>query len=330
MNFKVFTAGTDDEGRRLDKVVRKMARNSGISSIFSAIRKGLIRVNDRKAEVNKRISAGDRISIAEFLLESDRLNIEKTAVSDKIQHEQKQVIELDFIFQNEFIKIINKPFNINVHDKNGISEIIEEIYRNEKHENSLSFVPGPLHRLDRKTTGLLVFSNNLEGAKWFSNAIKEKNVRKFYIGIVENELKEKQVWENYIVPAKTHNSNFYTMKIDPYGTDETDYAKTICTPLSYGKYKGNSITLCQFEILTGKKHQIRCQASFNGFPLLGDTAYGAKPVNEKQDFFLHAYKLFFPKDNEIKVPEEITAPLNDSFKKFLIQSLINWDSSLII
>lgn len=329
MDFKDFTAATDDENRRLDKVIRRMAGGAHISSIYSAIRKGLVRVNDKKADISLKIKAGDKISVAAFLL-SPLSRAEQNKSPFGIMPKKNNSLKLDFVFENEFIKIINKPYDVNVHGPDGISEVIEEIYKSEAHEKSLSFTPGPLHRLDRKTTGLLVFSNNLKGAAWFSRAIAEKRVRKFYVGIACGKINERQEWSDYIVPVQLKKTNFYTMKIDQEEKNPSDLAVTVCTPLSYGKHRGKDITLCQYEILTGKKHQIRCQSYFHEFPLLGDTAYGAQEIKEKQGFYLHAYKLFFPKDNEINAPEEITAPLNEAFKKFLIQSLINWDGSLII
>ena len=329
MEFKDFTAGTDDQNRRLDKVVRKMVENANISSIYSAIRKGLIKVNDKKAGISDKINAGDKISIAAFLFDKIA-QVEQNKTLSLNPRKKTSSINLEFVFENEFLKIINKPYDVNVHGTDGISEVIEEIYRSENHEKSLSFTPGPLHRLDRKTTGLLVFSNNLSGASWFSKAISEKLIRKFYVGIACGKINERQEWSSYIVPVQLKKTNFYTMKIDEEEKNPSDLAQTVCTPLAYGKYKGKDITLCQYEILTGKKHQIRCQSSFNGHALLGDTAYGSESIKEKQSFYLHAYKMIFPHENPVKVPDEITAPVNEAFKKFLTQSLINWDGSRII
>ena len=70
-------------------------------------------------------------------------------------------------------------------------------------------------------------------------------------------------------------------------------------------------------IETGRTHQIRAQAAFHNFPLLGDTAYGGIKLNEKQDLFLHAIKLEFPKDNPINLPKTIITSIPKHWIDFL-------------
>lgn len=345
MDFNEYFAGINDEGRRFDKVVRKMTENSNISSLYSAIRKGLIKLNNKKSDPSEKIHEGDKISIAKFLIESKKIEVlEKDSynknsikLSDELTINNNSILNkhqnIEIIFQNEFIKIINKPYDVNVHGQNSLSQIIENQYKENK-DNSLSFLPGPLHRLDKKTTGLIAFSNNLIGAKKFSDLISQKKVRKFYIGICQNHIEEKEIWNDYLEKNQNEKSNFYTMKIitenNSSQKNQSNLATTICTPLAKAKYKHMPVTFCQFEIITGKKHQIRCQSSFHNHPLLGDISYDGIKINEKQDFYLHAYKMIFPKDNLLELPDEISCPLNKNYKDFLNQLLINWDGGLII
>lgn len=320
MNFSDFYAGNDDQDRRLDKIIRKMIPENNISSLYSAIRKGLIKVNDKKQDINYKIKAGDKVSIASFLI-SEQKNQTSSEPANSIHK------EIETIFSNDYIRIINKPYDISVHGDNGLSEIIESMYKNEKHEDSLAFKTGPLHRLDRKTTGLLAFSNNQEGAKWFTKAISDKTIKKYYIGIVQGKIINCQEWTDNLI-ASDSNDSFYTMKVSTANSENR--AITICIPLAYGNFQKNDVTLCQFQILTGKKHQIRCQSSFHGYPLLGDTAYGGIKLHEKQDMYLHAYRLMIPHDNPIGLPSELTAPVSHNFNKFLSDLLIKWDCKLII
>lgn len=321
MDFTVFTAGSNDNGRRLDKIIRKMIPDSRISSLYSAIRKGLIRVNDRKCDGSVKVNEGDKVSIASFLIENQ-------SESKEIE---KKVPEISFetVINNKYIRIINKPYDIAVHSENGLSSVIEAVYKSEQHPDSLSFKTGPLHRLDRKTTGLLAFSNNLTGAEWFTKAISDKIIKKYYIGICQGHFEKEETWNDYLIQDQLQSS-FYKMKIISKNKDEKNLATTICTPLAYGSYRTRPVTLCQFQILTGKKHQIRCQSSYHGIPLLGDTAYGGTDITGPQNIYLHAYKLILPEDNPLELPSELTATLPQNFTKFLKVSLINWDSHLII
>lgn len=327
MEFKDFYAGSDDENRRLDKVIRKMTPDSNISSLYSAIRKGLIRVNDKKADVNQKVFEKDKVSIAAFLLENNKIKVElaKPASSKLVKK-----ISFETVFQNEHIKIINKPYDTNVHGAGSLSETIEAQYLEKKHESSLSFTPGPCHRLDRKTTGLLCFSESLAGAEWFTKNIAEKTIRKFYVAVCLGDFQKTETWSDHIVPDDANSTSFYTMKIDPSNSDDKNLAVTTCTPLAHGTYQKQKVTLCQFEILTGKKHQIRCQSAYHKIGILGDTAYGSIKLRDKQDMYLHAYRLVMPENNPLEIPHEITAPLNNNFLNFLKLSLLNWDGSLII
>ena len=85
----------------------------------------------------------------------------------------------------------------------------------------------------------------------------------------------------------------------------------------YGKINNTEYTLAKIQIETGRTHQIRAQAAFHNFPLLGDTAYGGIKLNEKQDFFLHAIKLEFPTDNPLNLPKTIITSIPKQWIDFL-------------
>ena len=95
-------------------------------------------------------------------------------------------------------------------------------------------------------------------------------------------------------------------------------------------YEGKDVTLIEYKIETGRKHQIRAQSSFHGYALLGDTAYGAQKIAESQSHFLHAYRLTFPKDTIFGLPEHIDAPIMTNFEKMLVKILIKWSNVTII
>jgi 23S rRNA pseudouridine955/2504/2580 synthase len=104
-------------------------------------------------------------------------------------------------------------------------------------------------------------------------------------------------------------------------------AVTRAKPLSYGRFLDNDVSLVEFTIETGRKHQIRAQSALHGFSLVGDAAYGAKRIPAKEampcEYFLHAAHIVFPKDNPVHAPEIIRAPLPDPFTKMLEKCLPN-------
>ena len=321
MDFRTFTAGDNDNDRRLDKIIRIIVPSISLSEIYKAIRKGLIKVNDKKAAAEYRVQSGDKISVAEFFFKPSASN--PKASDDKNKISDSDFPDIPVLFKNENIIIFNKPRNISVHGggnkiNNSNSTITLEAYTKAlyKKENptaaSLSFTPGPLHRIDRFTTGIVAFSWSLNGARWFSENIKNHTIQKKYVGIVQGNLKAQQKWQSFIKNEEADGAqkNFHTV-IATDTPEEGKAALTIVTPLAHGKINGLELTLAEFEIHTGRHHQIRAQAAQNGFPLYGDIAYGGAR-NPQNTYFLHAAELQIP-ENPIGLPKIIKAPIPEDF-----------------
>lgn len=329
MDFIDFTADENDAGRRIDKIVRRLMPDHSLGMIYKYFRKGLVRKNKGKTKPEEKVSLGDNINIAAFLLNSDSHSQPQKNISQKPQ------IHISLgsdVFLNQHIRIINKPYDIPVQGGKNISlsldTIISQEYLQMQQEKgqspSLSFRPGPLHRLDRKTTGILAFSQSLLGAQWFSQAIKEHTIGKEYLALVEGHLQHEQIWQEEIArQAQGKSQGFVQSQISREGKK----AHTKATPVAWGTFQGKPITLVHLEISTGRTHQIRLHCSHHGFPLLGDTAYGGSAIitgNTKkshQDFFLHAWKMKFPSDNPLQLPPLVEAPLSENFRNMIVTHL---------
>ena len=302
MEFKTFTAGTDDSGRRLDRVLSRIFENGNVKSgIFPLIRKGLVKVNEKKTSADYRVQSGDEISIASFLFTAASEN--SSVCKDRNSMDLNSIT----IFRNRHFLILNKPSGINVQpskeSKICLSQLVEEEYFSNKN-NSLSFRPGPLHRIDRFTSGIVVFSQSLEGAKWFSTNMQDHNLSKTYLGITEGNYGRKtERYEDFLTVPDENGSGYSTVKISTTGEKK---AITTAKFLGETEISGIRANLVEFSIETGRKHQIRAQSSHHGHPLLGDTAYGGTKLKDKM-FYLHAWKLKFPQ-NDLELPLEITAP----------------------
>ena len=333
MDFTHFSAGTDDSERRLDKILRRFLSEEGLSSLYKSLRKGLIKVNGKKCDGSLRIKTGDDIQIASFLLQNkSNEKITPTSPSDSVS----AFLETITVFKNESILILNKPYDIPVQPSasskgKSLADLVQAEYESTHEKTSLSFRTGPLHRLDRKTTGLIVFSQNAEGARWFSENIKNHLIQKSYLAVLEGNLTKKEVWEDYIEKSgsgkeqsarSTSSENFHTVTVNS-NEKSGKAAHTEVHPVSHGIYLGREITLAKILIKSGRTHQIRSQSAYHGYPLLGDTAYGGEKIESKkfgQDFFLHAHKLHFPAENSLSLPQEVTAHLPASFRDFLENS----------
>lgn len=330
MDFKTFKTGKDDAGRRIDKVLLRLLENKNASQIFKLLRKNLIRVNDRKAKPDYKIEMNDEIQIAEFLLLDEGKNIycKKTVNTN-------QKFPFNILLKNENFLVLEKPYDINVQaadkDDFSIDKIVCAFYSS---SNSLSFRCGPLHRLDKKTSGILFFSQSLNGAHFFSEKIKSHSLKKTYLAVLQGKVPAGVLhWCDYLSQQDERQSGFKTVKA--YKTKEEAVslkkADTHVKPLSYGKISVNNkdydLTLCEIEIETGRHHQIRCQSSFHGFPLFGDEAYGSVKIRKKhefisRDFYLHALKIEFSDEIlseavELGLPEIIECNISEDFKNFV-------------
>ena len=329
MDFRTFTAGENDDDRRVDKIVRVICPGMALSEVYKAIRKGLVKVNDKKTSQEYRIHTGDKISIAGLFFDDGDGNKDKNETSSE---ELKKNIIIPVLFQNENIIIYNKPRDVLVHSSGKLSSILsleaytKKLYEEYKEKNpqssSLAFTPGPLHRLDRYTTGIVAFSWSLKGARWFSENIKNHTIQKKYVGILQGNLKSPQEWKSFIKLNKEKTGNsFHTVTASDYPDDDNEEyeagkeAYTLVTPLSHGQLNGIEVTYAEFFIKTGRHHQIRAQAAQNGYPLYGDTAYEASSSPQKT-YFLHALALIIPQ-NPIGLPNLIEAPLPPDFVEAL-------------
>lgn len=312
MEFKDFFAGADDKDRRLDKVLRIFISQTSLGSIYKYLRKGLIKVNGKKSSPEYRVCQGDKISIANFILE------EKS--DDEIKSESVNSQLPPVIFQNKHIIFFNKPSNLSVHGKDSLEEIYSNYYEKNLSNDSMSFKPGPLHRIDRMTSGIVAFSNSLEGAHWFTKAIKDHAITKTYVAIIQGTLEKTEKWIDYISAPDDSEKGFHVVKINNQQLSQ-DYkiAISTITPLAYGDFQNNPLTYAKIQIETGRQHQIRSQCSYHNHPLFGDTAYNGlkNPINN--NFYLHAYELQIF-ENSIDLPQKINAPLPQDFNDFLLKT----------
>ena len=334
MEFIQIKVGNDDVGRRIDRVLRKLMPGIALGEIYKHLRKGTIKVNSKKAAQDYRINEDDVLFLAYFL-ETEIKNACTVQHADKAEtlhtaHAKLKPLKIETIFQNEHIRVINKPFGIAVHKSNAkeisLTEIVAADYQALHQNESLSFTAGPLHRLDKNTSGIIVFSQSLKGAQWFSENMP--SFTKEYLGIVQGLIDEPQYWVDLIDDRpKETGSAYTTVRISSAGKE----SRTRCFPLARGSYKGSPVMLCRFCIETGRKHQIRAQSAFHGFPLLGDSAYNAmykKDVAQPKRFYLHAFRLKVP-ENPINMPQMLEASLPEDFVTFLSEIGINWSSALL-
>lgn len=312
MDFAEFSCAIDDDGKRLDAIAKILLKNLSLSNVYSSIRKGFVLVNKKKARPNFVLHENDIVSIADFLLHEKNLQSQNSP--NKISQTKKIVNKFflrdfpyEIIFENENVIVISKPYNVSV--QKDIAPFMQAYFEN----SSISFRASPVHRLDKKTTGILCVAKSLSCARFFSENFSHHKIQKKYLALVEGEMKNAYNWQDEIAHDKIKTNNFYTNKKTVDENEKSSFAFTRALPIAHGIYNEKKITVALFSLETGRHHQIRFQSSAHGFPLFGDNAYGAKKISEKQNLFLHASFLGLPK-NEFGIPENFfSLPPKDFF-----------------
>jgi len=285
--------GEDDLGRRLDRVLRKLIPSENLGNLFKALRKGIIRVNSKKSKPDYRICQGDIIQIKGSL--ADRIESSLTSEKNEKSSPQGMKSSIKIIWKNRDFLVINKDRGRLIHGPRGIDREIQDVF-DYKNRESLSFKPGPLHRLDRNTSGILFFSHSLVGAQNFTNAMKAGSFTKIYLALLEGKMNSKTICQ-----APLSRTNGITRE----NVQEGEPAKSIFYPL----HSQEGVTLAAVRLFTGRTHQIRCHGKILGHPLIGDTKYGGKPI--PQGFRLHAWQ--FKHNEQTPLFPDQTAQIEETF-----------------
>lgn len=283
--FEQFSTGRDDVGRRLDRVARKFLAGEPLGTVFGAIRRGDIRVNGRKVAGAYRIHEGDSVELRTGLLPETR--IPPVPVSPAW-------FEGTIVLENSNVLAVDKPAGLLTHGPGSLQELVTA-YLAPKMAESLSFRPGPLHRLDRNTSGLVLFGKSTAGASRFTSLLRSHSVRKHYLALLEGALRDTMTWSDRLRRDEgSRRSN---------ASREGRQVQCIVAPLC----SSTRLTLVSVVMSSGFTHQIRAQAALHDHPLAGDIKYGS--VRRGDSIILHAAGIALPYFDTVLGFRSLDAPL---------------------
>ncbi len=197
--------------------------------------------------------------------------------------------DLEVLFEdNHFIIINKKSGDIVQGDKTGdkpLSDVVKEYIKNKYNKPGNVFL-GVVHRLDRPTTGVIVFARTSKALERFNKMLRDKTVHKTYWAVVKNK------------PKKANDTLIGFLKKNPKNNKSTSYSSEIegskKAILHYKTIKSlDNYHLLEVDLETGRHHQIRCQLSAIGSPIKGDLKYGFDRSNKDASIHLHARKIDF-------------------------------------
>ena len=234
----------------------------GINTIYKALRKKDIRINGKKVSENQTIFENDEVLIY---------------ISDDVLFSN----QLSIVFEDENILVLNKHTNIEVTGANSLTSIVQASYPKAM----------PCHRLDRNTTGLVLFAKNEDALNILLDKFKNREIEKHYICIVNGILSKKSDILNDFLFKDNKKSTVYISK-----TKSSGYLPITTKYKVLKENKRKNISLLDIELITGRTHQIRAHLAFIGHPILGDGKYGINEINKKfkvDKQLLCSYKIVF-------------------------------------
>ncbi|HEY5561234.1 MAG TPA: RluA family pseudouridine synthase [Clostridiaceae bacterium] len=269
--------GTNEAGQRLDKFLRKWLKEIPLSAIFKAIRKGDVRVNTIKVKGDYNIQLGDII---------ETKDLERGEKKEKFVRIENS---LKIIFEDHNILMVEKWPGVLVHsDSNKLDDtltdyVLSYLYDKGQYEpeKEISFTPSPCNRLDRNTSGIVIYAKNYEALKSVNEMIRDRKINKFYMALVKGKVKD-GIYNAFI--SKSDDSN-----ISKVSKDFLEGYKQIAMEVKSIQTCG-TFSLVELELITGRSHQLRAHLSFLGNPIIGDKKYGEKKLNS---FFENKYNLSY-------------------------------------
>jgi 23S rRNA pseudouridine955/2504/2580 synthase len=317
------TAAADDDGRRLDRILRKTLPDMPLSGLHRLLRKGRVLVDGLPGKAADRVRAGS-------VIQTPFEGTVAPGPADSGGGPKRSPAPI--LWEGTGLLILNKPAGLAAHGPDSLETQVRA-YLAPKLPPSLSFKPGPLHRLDKPTSGIIVFSTSLEGARNFSALLRERRIRKTYLALLDGFLDRDETWEDALVRDRELGKSFaapsghtgdvqkgeaFLLSNSAALNCPAKEARTRVYPLAQSAISGpdqrSAATLVRLEIDTGRTHQIRAQAAARGHPLAGDRKYGGGAGG----FLLHAWMLELPGQVESVLPglpRRILAPLPDNFRR---------------
>ena len=290
--IKLYRVNKDYDSMRIDRWIKKNINSLPQSLIEKLLRIGKIKLNGKKIKSSQKVFTNDLIKIYKFEF--------KNVIEKKILIPNKKILkknESSIIFNNEDIIAINKHAGIAVQGGTKSRLNLTDIFTKSKYFDDIK--PFTVHRLDKDTSGVLIFGKNRKAAQTLTTLFRLRKIYKTYICVCSGEINS--------------NKGEWIHNLEKFENNK----KVIEKAITYYRVldRNQNYSLVELKPITGRKHQLRKQLSFLGHPIIGDNKYSTSN-NISKYLMLHSYTLKFKINNN---KFSFKAPLPKHFLKFLVK-----------
>ena len=241
-----------------------------VASLFN-----ISRSQAQKAIKNGGVSVDSKVITSPSFAVSSEMDIVFTPVKEeqKVLEKPDEIIELDYVYKDEDIAIINKPRGLVVHPAPGhkndtlVNQLLEDesfAFKDDESENNR---PGIVHRIDKDTSGLIAVALNPEAEMILGQEVREGDFHREYLALVYGSVPDR--FFRVDAPLTRPNHTVRKALVDIYkGRDAITHFVTLAN--------NGKVSLLKCSLETGRTHQIRAHLNYIGFPIVGDSLYGRK------------------------------------------------------
>jgi len=275
--------GTLDAEQRLDRLLRKLLPRATLGFLFKIIDRGQVRVNGRKAAPGTRLGAGDRVRIPVGRKDWERLGPPTGATPVRSRVAARS---LEVLHEDDHLLVVNKPSGQSTHGgADSLTGAVRD-YLGTK-PGALTFRVAPAHRLDKDTSGVVLFGKTPAAQRRLAATFRERKAVKVYVALVAGVTARSGVMRGRLL--RKNRPSGPKMSVGPGGVEAETRFRRLAT--------NGEVSLLELRPVTGRTHQLRVQLADLGHPVLGDRRYGRRESRRPGSIpglsrlFLHAARV---------------------------------------